>query len=333
VYVAGGAGDERTMRENIEAFARWRFLPRVLVDTSARDLSTTILGRRVTMPIGIAPFALQGLLDPEGEVATARAATAAGVFMGLSMGSNRTIEDVADAATCPLWFQPYVTEDHALMRDLAARAEAAGYAALCVTVDSPVSGRRDGAMREPVELPEGVVWANMPADLRRPGRGQWLTGGDTFDWKDLDRLSAATSLPLVVKGILAPADAILAVEHGARAIVVSNHGGRQLDDSIATLDALPAIVAAVAGQAEVLMDGGIRRGIDVLKALALGAHAVLIGRAAAWGLAAAGQAGVERVLEMLRVELSVAMAIAGVTDVERVDPGLLVAHEVISTSA
>ena len=175
MYVAGGAGDERTMRENIEAFARWRFLPRVLVDTSARDLSTTILGRRVTMPIGIAPFALQGLLDPEGEVATARAATAAGVFMGLSMGSNRTIEDVADAATCPLWFQPYVTEDHALMRDLAARAEAAGYAALCVTVDSPVSGRRDGAMREPVELPEGVGWANMPADLQRPGRGKWLT--------------------------------------------------------------------------------------------------------------------------------------------------------------
>ena len=333
MYVAGGAGDERTMRENIEAFARWRFLPRVLVDTSARDLSTTILGRRVTMPIGIAPFALQGLLDPDGEVATARAATAAGVFMGLSMGSNRTIEDVAEAATCPLWFQPYVTEDHALMRDLAARAEAAGYAALCVTVDSPVSGRRDGAMREPVELPEGVVWANMPADLQRPGRGKWLTGGDRYGWTDLDRLSAATSLPLVVKGILAPADAILAVEHGARAIVVSNHGGRQLDDSIATLDALPAIVAAVAGQAEVLMDGGIRRGIDVLKALALGAHAVLIGRAAAWGLAAAGQAGVERVLEMLRVKLSVAMAIAGVTDVERVDPGLLVAHEVISTSA
>jgi 4-hydroxymandelate oxidase len=326
VYVAGGAGDERTMRENIEAYARWRFMPRVLVDTSARDLSTTVVGNRVTMPIGIAPFALQGLLDPDGEVATARAATAAGVFMGLSMGSNRTIEDVSDAAKCPLWFQPYVTEDHALMHDLAARAEAAGYAALCVTVDSPVSGRRDGAMREPVELPESVVWANMPEELRRPGRGKWLTGGDTFDWDDLDRLAAATSLPLVVKGILAPADAVLAIEHGARAIVVSNHGGRQLDDSIATLDALPGVVDAVAGRTEVLVDGGIRRGIDVLKALALGAHAVLIGRAAAWGLAAAGQAGVERVLEMLRVELSVAMAIAGVTDLERVDRELLVAR-------
>jgi 4-hydroxymandelate oxidase len=314
------------MLENIEAFARWRFMPRVLVDTSARDLSTIVLGRRVTMPIGIAPFALQGLLDPEGEVATARAATAAGVFMGLSMGSNRTIEDVADAAKCPLWFQPYVTEDHGLMRDLAARAEAAGYAALCVTVDSPVSGRRDGAIREPVTLPEGVEWANMPPELRRPGRGKWLTGGDTFVWDDLERLAAATSLPLVVKGILAPADAVLAVEHGAKAIVVSNHGGRQLDDSIATLDALPDVVDAVAGHAEVLIDGGIRRGIDVLKALALGAHAVLIGRAAAWGLAAAGQAGVERMLDVLRVELSVAMAIAGVTDVAHVDRSLLVAR-------
>lgn len=314
------------MRENIEAFARWRFMPRVLVDTSARDLSTTVLGRRVTLPIGIAPFALQGLLDPEGEVATARAATAAGVFMGLSMGSNRTIEDVADAARCPLWFQPYVTEDHALMRDLAARAEAAGYAALCVTVDSPVSGPREGAIREPVALPEGVEWANMPAELRRPGRGKWLTGGDTFDWDDLDRLASSTSLPLVVKGILAPADATLAVEHGAKAIVVSNHGGRQLDDSIATLDALPDVVDAVSDKTEVLIDGGIRRGIDVLKALALGADAVLIGRAAAWGLAAAGQAGVERVLEMLQVELSVAMAIAGVTDVTHVDRSLLVAR-------
>lgn len=323
-YVAGGAGDERTMRDNLDAFARWRFLPRVLVDTSARDLSTTILGRRFATPVGIAPFALQCLLDPEGEVAMARAASAAGTFMALSMGSNRTLEDVADAATCALWFQPYVTADHGVMRELAARAESAGYAALCITVDSPVSGRREGAIREPVKLPEGVTWANMPAELRIPGGGRWLSGGDGFDWGNLDRLTATTSLPLVVKGILSPEDAILAVDHGARAIVVSNHGGRQLDDSVATVDALPAVVAAVAGRAEVILDGGIRRGNDVLKALALGARAVLIGRAAAWGLAAGGQAGVERVLELLRTELSVAMAIAGVTTVQRVDHRLLV---------
>ena len=323
-YVAGGAGDERTMQDNLDAFARWRFLPRVLVDTSARDLSTTILGQRVATPVGIAPFALQCLLDPEGEVAMARAASAAGTFMVLSMGANRTLEDVAAAATCPLWFQPYVSADHGVMRDLAARAEAAGYAALCVTVDSPVSGRREGAIRTPADLPEGVIWANMPPDLRIPGGRRWLAGGDAFDWEDLDRLMATTSLPLVIKGILSPLDAVLAVEHGARLVVVSNHGGRQLDDSIATLDALPAVVDAVAGRAEVILDGGIRRGNDVLKALALGARAVLIGRPAAWGLAGGGQAGVERVLELLHTELSVAMAIAGVTTVQQVDRRLVV---------
>ena len=322
-YVAGGAGDERTMRDNTEAFARWRFMPRVLIDTSARSLGTTVLGQRIALPVGIAPFALQGLLDGEGEVATARAATAAKTFMALSMGANRTIEDVAAAAACPLWFQPYLFDDDPYMRELVGRAEAAGYAALCLTVDSPVSGRREGALRIPHVLPDGVTWANMPPELRRPS-GKWLTGGDAWDWSDVDRIRAATSLPLVVKGVLAPEDAALAVEHGVRAIVVSNHGGRQLDDSLASLDALPAVVDAVAGRAEVILDGGVRRGIDVLKALALGARAVLIGRAAAWGLAAGGQAGVERVLELMRVELSVAMAIAGVADVQRVPRELLV---------
>lgn len=322
-YVAGGSGDERTMRDNIEAFARWKFLPRVLVDTSARSLTTSLLGQRIAFPVGIAPFALQCLLEPEGEVAMARAATAAGTFMVLSMGANRTIEDVGAAAGCQLWFQPYLFDDHAYMRDLAQRAEAAGYAALCLTVDSPVSGRRDSAIRVPVQLPEGVTWANMPEPMRRPS-GKWLSGGDAWTWKDVDRIRAETKLALVVKGLLSPEDAVLAVEHGARAIVVSNHGGRQLDDSIASLDALPAIADAVAGRAEIVVDGGVRRGIDVLKALALGARAVLIGRPAAWGLAAGGQAGVERMLDLLRIELSVALAIAGVTSVERVPRSLLV---------
>ena len=322
VYVAGGAGDERTMRDNVEAFGRWRFMPRVLVDTSARALSTSVLGHRIALPVGIAPFALQCLLDEDGEVAMARAATAANTFMALSMGATRTLEDVASAAGCPLWFQPYLFDDQVYLRELVQRAETAGYVALCLTVDSPVSGRRDGALRVPVTLPEGVTWANMPPQLRRPS-GSWLSGGDAWTWKDVDRVRASTSLALVVKGVLAPEDAALAVEHGARAIVVSNHGGRQLDDSIASLDALPAIVETVAGRAEVILDGGVRRGIDVLKALALGARAVLIGRAAAWGLAGGGQRGVERVIELLRIELSVAMAIAGVTSVEKVDRRIL----------
>ena len=209
------------------------------------------------------------------------------------------------------------------MRELARRAEAAGFIALCLTVDSPVSGRRDGALRVPVTLPDGVTWANMPPELRRP-TGKWLSGGDAWTWKDVDRIRSETKLALVIKGVLSADDAVLAVEHGARVVVVSNHGGRQLDDSIASLDALPAVVDAVAGRAEVVLDGGVRRGIDVLKALALGARAVLIGRAAAWALAAGGQPGVERILELLRVELSVAMAIAGVASVERVDRRILV---------
>jgi 4-hydroxymandelate oxidase len=323
VYVAGGAGDERTMRDNIDALARWRFVPRVLVDTSKRALATTILGDPIAMPIGIAPFALQGLLDPEGEVAMARAATAAGTFMALSMGANRTIEDVAAAAGCPLWFQPYLFDDEGYLDELLRRAEASGYRAICLTADSPVSGRRDGAMRTPATLPDGVVWANMPPRLRRPS-GTWLTGGDAWDWKTLDRTRAKTALPIVLKGVISRDDAALAVAHGVRAIVVSNHGGRQLDDTIATIDALPRVAEAVAGRAEVLLDGGIRRGIDVLKALALGANAVLVGRAAAWGLAAGGEAGVLRVLELLRVELSVAMAIAGVSDVRQVPREIVV---------
>jgi len=325
-YVVGGAGDERTMRDNIAAFGRWRFMPRALVDTSARSLATSIVGRKVSMPIAIAPFALQSLLDDDGELAMARAASAAGVLMGLSMGANKTIEEVSAIASCPLWFQPYLFDDQGYMRELVQRSESAGYGAICLTVDSPVGGRREGAMRVPHVLPPGATWANMPPALRVPS-GKWLTGGDAWTWRDVDRVRGQTSLPIVLKGIVAPEDARLAVEHGVRAIVVSNHGGRQLDDTIASLDALPGVVEAAAGRAEVLVDGGVRRGIDVLKALALGARAVLIARPAAWGLAAAGQAGVERVLELLRVELSVAMAIAGVSSVERVPRSLLVRYQ------
>lgn len=315
-YVASGSGAEATLRANREAFARWAFRPRVLVDVSKRDLSTTVLGMPVSLPVLIAPFALQCLLDPEGEVATARAATAAATVMALSMGANRLLEDVAAVDGARLWFQPYLFDDRGIVHEMVRRAETAGYRAICLTLDSPVAGWREASMRWPTVLPEGITWANMPPQAQ-PGQGRWLSGA-AWDWAAVDELRARTELPLVLKGILTAEDARLAVEHGASAIVVSNHGGRQLDGAIASLDALPEVVDAAGGRVEVLVDGGIRRGTDVLKALALGARAVLIGRAAAWGLASGGQAGVERVVALIRDELSRSMAILGVTSVGRV---------------
>lgn len=315
-YVASGAGAEVTMRANRAAFGRWVFRPRVLVNVKDRDLSTTVLGTKVAMPILIAPYALQCLIDPEGEVATARAAGTSGTAMALSMGSTRTIEDVGAAATGPLWFQPYLFDDLGIVRDVIARAEAAHYRAICLTCDSPAIGYREAQTRWPAELPEGVGWANMPVEVgsRKP---RWLSGA-SWTWDTLDDVRKTTKLPTVLKGILTAEDARLAVEHGAAGIIVSNHGGRQLDGSIATLDALPEIVDAVGGRIEIFLDGGIRRGTDVLTALALGARAVLIGRAAAWGLAVGGQAGVERVLQLLRDEFSTSMAIVGATGISAI---------------
>ena len=323
VYVAGAAGAGRAARANREAFERWTFLPRVLVDVSARSLETTVLGSRVSSPVLIAPYSQQALLHPQAEVATARAASAAGSLMGVSTGANLALEEIASAADCPLWFQPYLDEDRGLMREMAERAAAAGYVAICLTVDAPVGGWREGEMRHRAVLPPGFGWANMPERLSQPGAGRWLNGSG-WDWDTLDWMRSATPLPIVLKGVVAPADARLAVEHGAAAVVVSNHGGRQLDDTIGTLDALPGVVEAVDGRIEVLLDGGIRRGTDVLKALALGARAVLIARAAAWGLAVGGQAGVERVLALINGELSSAMAIAGAPTVDRISRELLV---------
>jgi isopentenyl diphosphate isomerase/L-lactate dehydrogenase-like FMN-dependent dehydrogenase len=315
-YVAGGVGDETTLRENRMAFARWRLRPRVLVDVAAVDLATTLLGQPVAMPIGLAPTARQRLGHPEGECAVARAAAAAGVLQVVSTMSSDSLETIACAADGLRWFQLYVHKDRGVTRSLVERAAAAGYRAIVLTVDFPVSGRRERELRDGFELEWGGL-GNFPE----------LGGGVEFlplmnalhdqrlAWTDLAWVRDLSPLPLVVKGILTAEDAQLAVEHGAAAVLVSNHGGRQLDRSPATLDVLPEIVETVGGRAETYLDGGVRRGVDVLVALALGARAVFIGRPHFFALAIGGEAGVAQMLGCLRDELENAMQLLGTTRV------------------
>ena len=319
-YYASGATDEITLRWNREAYARIAVRPRALVDGSARDLSTTILGRRHPWSVIVAPTAFQRLAHPDGEAAVARAAAAAGVTMTLSTLASTSIEDVAAAAPgAPRWFQLYVFRDRALTAALVARAEAAGYEAIVLTVDAPLLGRRERDARNRFALPEGMTAANLAdalarvsSDGRDSGLFQFFASqiDPGFTWADLATLCSSTRLPVLVKGVLRADDATRAIEAGARGVIVSNHGGRQLDTAIASIDALPEVVEAVAGRAPVLVDGGIRRGTDILKALALGADAVLLGRPILWGLVD-GEAGVRHVLQLLHAEFDLAMALAG----------------------
>jgi 4-hydroxymandelate oxidase len=331
-YFASGAGDEVTLRQNRAAWEACKLRPRVLMDVSARNLSTTVLGQVIRLPVLVAPMAFQCLAHPEGEVATARAAAEMGTIVVLSTLSTKSLEAVATAQKEPLrWFQLYVHRDRGLTRALVERAQLAGYQALCPTVDALMLGRRERDARNAFALPVGMALANlagreMPQEAGESGLfayfARQLDAGLT--WQDLDWLRSITSLPIVVKGVLRADDAVRAVEHGAAAVIVSNHGGRQLDGAIATMEALPEVVAAVAGKAEVLVDGGIRRGTDVLKALALGARAVLLGRPVLWGLAVGGEAGARHVLELLREELDLAMALSGAATVADVDASLVV---------
>ena len=319
-YYASGATDEVTLRWNREAYERIALRPRALVDVSARDLSTTVLGRRHPWPVIVAPSAFQRLAHPDGEAAVARAAAAEGVTMTLSTLASTSIEDVAAAAPgAPRWFQLYVFRDRVLTRELVARAEAAGYEALVLTVDAPLLGRRERDARNRFALPEGITAANL-AGARSQITSEGAESGllqyfstqidPTLTWTDLEWLCSTTRLPVLVKGILRADDAARAIEAGARGVIVSNHGGRQLDTAVASIDALPEVVEAAAGRAPVLVDGGIRRGTDILKALALGADAVLLGRPILWGLVD-GEPGVRHVLQLLRAEFDLAMALAG----------------------
>ena len=318
-YYSGGSGDEVTLREERTAFERLRLLPRVLRGVSSADLRTTVLGTPVRMPILVSPTGLHVLAHPEGERTTARGAGEAGTLMALSTVVTPSLEEVAAVAAGRLWFQLYVYRGaREFAERLVRRAERAEYRAIVLTVDAPRFGNKERELRPGAELPSDLRFAHF--------EGEDVIGElepEALSWEDVAWLRSVTDLPVVLKGVLHPEDAALAVEHGASGVVVSTHGGRQLDGVPASIEALPAVVEAVGGRAEVYLDGGVRRGTDVLKALALGARAAFVGRPVLWGLAVDGAAGVRGVLELLREELELAMVLAGVSGVESIGPDLL----------
>ncbi|MFL5654811.1 MAG: alpha-hydroxy acid oxidase [Ktedonobacteraceae bacterium] len=314
-YYQSGVDDEVTLRANRSAFERIRLRPRVLVDVNTCDMRTTLLGTTVSMPILIAPTGLHCLAHPEGECVTAQAAGNVDTLMVASSSATRSLEDIARAASGPLWFQLYFY-GRKNAGGLVQRAEVAGYRALVITVDAPRWGRKERAMRSSFSLPSHLVEANFSGE-------EDVDEYAAITWEGLDWLRSLTALPIILKGILTAEDAVLAIEHGVDGIVVSNHGGRQLDGVPASIETLPEVVEAAGGRCEIYFDGGIRRGTDILKALALGARAVLIGRPILWGLAANGLEGVSHVLELLRAELELAMALAGRPTLVSIDRSLV----------
>jgi len=315
-YYAGGAGDELTLRDNVEAFRRRKLRPRLLVDVAACTTATTVLGQEVSMPLLVAPVAFQRVAHPDGEVAMARAAKAAGTIMCLSTIATSTPAEVA-ATGAPLWFQLYVFSDDGVTRELIAQARDGGFRALVLTIDAPVRGNRERDARTAFTIPDDIRIAALGRGGMTP-RQVFEAVSPSLTWHDLERICSESGLPLLVKGVLTAEDATLACEHGAAGVVVSNHGGRQLDGVPATIDVLEEVVDAVAGRVEVLVDGGVRRGTDVVKALALGARAVLAGRAPLWGLVVDGEAGAYRVLELLQAEILGALQLVGCTSPENV---------------
>lgn len=352
-FIDGGAQDELTLSANLRDFERLWFAPRVLVDVGVRQQSVKVLGQTWSTPLILGPTGLAGMFWPHGDEATARATAKAGVGYCLSTNSNASIEEVAAHGRQGFWFQLYVQRDRGKARELIERARAAGCAALCVTVDLPVQGVRERDLRNGFTVPTRfglhnvVDYATRPGWLWRTATGPRIRFGNldtqtagpsslttvaqhvaaqfdpTVSWKEIDWLREIWAGPLAIKGILHPEDAQLAVKHGADAVIVSNHGGRQLDGAPSAFSALTDVVDAVNGRAEVLMDGGIRRGADVVKAMALGARACLIGRAGLYGLAAGGEAGVLRAIEILHNEIDVTLTLLGRPDITKVDRSAL----------
>jgi isopentenyl diphosphate isomerase/L-lactate dehydrogenase-like FMN-dependent dehydrogenase len=325
VYVAGGAGGEDTVRANRDAFRRWRIVPRFLRDVSRRDLGIELLGRRLPAPVLLAPIGVQGMLHPDAELAVARAARSLGVPMVLSTVSSTPLEAVAQTlGGSPGWFQLYWPRDPALAASLVGRAERAGFEALVVTLDTYLLGWRERDLQLawlPFAHGQGIAnyltdpvfRAALPEADAGAAVRHFLTvvSNAALTWNDLAWLRKQTRLPILLKGLLHPDDARRAVQHGVAGVIVSNHGGRQVDGAVASLDALPAVADAVGNQTTVLFDGGIRRGADVFKALALGARAVLLGRPYCWGLAVGGEQGVREVLRNLLADMELTMGLAG----------------------
>jgi len=352
-FADGGAEDEVTLRANLSAFDAVDFLPRPLEGSPERDLSVNLFGRRLALPFMIGPTGLAGLFWPKGEIAASRAASAAGTAYCLSHGSVCTLEDLAASGPSPRWFQVFIYKDRSFTDELTDRAAAAGYDALVLTIDNQVLGHRERDIRNGFTIPPTVRLSALPSlmlrlpwlvrmapELKNLTFGNYVRPGEPADpaslarrmgslldpgmsWDDVARLRRRWSGPLLLKGVLHPDEAARAVEAGVDAIIVSNHGGRQLDGAVASLKALPGVVERVAGRIPVLMDGGIRRGSDVVKALALGAHCCLIGRPALWGLAVAGEDGVGHVLDILRREIDRAMGLLGARSIDQIGPHLL----------
>ncbi|NXH27909.1 HAOX1 oxidase, partial [Myiagra hebetior] len=341
-YYRSGADDQETLADNVAAFSRWKLYPRVLRDVSEMDLSTLVLGQRVSMPVCVAATAMQRMAHPHGETATARACQAVGTGMMLSSWATSSIEEVAEAAPAGLrWLQLYVYKDREVTESLVRRAERAGYRGIFVTADTPYLGRRLADVRNRFRLPPHLRLKNFSSsDLAfSSGKdfgedsGLAVYVAEAIDasvhWQDIKWLRGLTSLPIVLKGILRADDAKEAVKIGVNGILVSNHGARQLDGVPATIDVLPEIVEAVEGKVEVFLDGGVRKGTDVLKALALGAKAVFIGRPLLWGLAYQGEEGAKEVLQMLKEEFRLAMALTGCRRVEEIGRTLIRRHQAL----
>jgi 4-hydroxymandelate oxidase len=324
-YVSGGGWDEWTLRRNREAFGKISFRPRFLREVDQLDLSFTLFGKQLPMPIFVAPTGSHAVVHPEGELATARAAGAAGALMAISSSSSYPVEKIAAAATGPLWFQLYAASNIAATRERVQRALDAGCQAVCFTVDAPYAAPRERDVRNRLQRQD----SQRPARRRRgeepPPTPYGLKPRLTafLNWGFVDELRSWVKGPLLIKGILTPEDALLSAEHGADGVIVSNHGGRYLDGDPATIKVLPEIVDALGGKIPALVDGGFRRGTDVLKALAIGAKAVLVGRAPLWGLGAFGEPGARRVLEILQKELAWAMAVAGRANIAAIDRSLI----------